>query len=442
MDTYLQERPDAKMLASSLISTLAEKLEMSQQWSCGQLLEYTQALKKTELDQTYKVKLQAVLDNKVLRQQEQATKLMVLPQSLTQVQNYLSKAEWDACKPSTLTALHTVVKRLKLCGVRSMKEDTKKWATAMLVFFEMERTGKRPCYLTIYQMSQQVAMAFAGEDTKAPVEPLVKYPASPLELGQPWLDKVYPDKDYPVNREVPGLFTLVKDHIPVRNTSALLTNKTVCNNTQPAPGSQQAQQAWAMTFLNQLGALATGSFGQNLVNQQNQAPQQPEVLLHTFQPKQKALPPPQAENHVPLPAPTPETAKPTTVVCLPERKNTPTEETADQENEQPEGEKTLESYEKATFEKLQARKKPAAHYKAGAKASAKPQAKGKSQAKTKAKVTHQVTKDKTKKVDPKGAFGCTRCRGNPKGCDPCRKPTYSGVRLNGRKAWESYMAKK
>ena len=119
---------------------------------------------------------------------------MVVPQSLIQVQNYLSKADWDACKPSTLTALRTVVKRLKLCGVKSMKEDTKKWAAALLVFFEMERTGQRPCYLTIYQMSQQVAMAFACEDSKAPVEPLAKYPASPLELGQPWLDAVYPNK--------------------------------------------------------------------------------------------------------------------------------------------------------------------------------------------------------------------------------------------------------
>lgn len=39
-------------------------------------------------------------------------------------------------------------------------------------------------------------------------------------------------------------------------------------------------------------------------------------------------------------------------------------------------------------------------------------------------------------------YGCTRCRGNIRGCDSCHSPLFSGVRFSSRKEWADYEKKR
>lgn len=46
VNQYIQERPQAVMLASSLASGLVEKIELTNMWTCGNLLEVPKAVEK------------------------------------------------------------------------------------------------------------------------------------------------------------------------------------------------------------------------------------------------------------------------------------------------------------------------------------------------------------------------------------------------------------
>ena len=353
-------------------------------WTCGNLLEVTKAVKSTQLEDQHKNTLLKALDDKTMDQQKKAVKLTMVPQSLTQIHNYLSGSEWMNAQQSSMAALQAISTRLRLCGVKALKEDTKKWCTALMVHFEMERAaGERPAYTTIYRMSQEIATAFQCSQVEAKAEPLVQYPVSPLELGEAWLNQVYDLKDMPTNRDVPNLLILVKDHIPIRNTSALLTKEK--NQLVPSSGSNEPMDKM-MGIWQQLGSCLL----QGHLPSAQPSPNTGELLLHSFQPKrvprleqtsvggqaaqaalQDAQPAPQLALPAPqlaLPAPPAEKPKVSDPQPLQEEKQEaqpPQEKKTEEPKEMPrlatskdgnQNDHSLEDYETRTFNMLQAKK--------------------------------------------------------------------------------------
>lgn len=70
VNQYIQERPQAVMLASSLVSGLVEKIKLTNMWTCGNLLEVTKAVKSTQLEDQHKNTLLKALDDKTMDQQK------------------------------------------------------------------------------------------------------------------------------------------------------------------------------------------------------------------------------------------------------------------------------------------------------------------------------------------------------------------------------------
>lgn len=94
----------------------------------------------------------------------------------------------------------------------------------------------------------------------------------------------------------------------------------------------------------------------------------------------------------------------------------------------------LEAYENQAFEAL-ARKTPKAK---SAASKAKPAAV------TKCQVLKRPAAAKAKAVPKtlgKDKYGCSRCRGAPKGCNVCIQPTYKGLILNGHAVWKAWHEK-
>ena len=70
VNQYIQERPQAVMLASSLVSGLVEKIKLTNMWTCGNLLEVPKAVKSTQLEDQHKNTLLKALDDKTMDQQK------------------------------------------------------------------------------------------------------------------------------------------------------------------------------------------------------------------------------------------------------------------------------------------------------------------------------------------------------------------------------------
>ena len=107
--------------------------------------------------------------------------------------------------------------------------------------------------------------------------------------------------------------------------------------------------------------------------------------------------------------------------------------------------KSLEDYEQEHMAMLESKKDASAKR---LKRKTAPADKGsKAEGSKPTKATHsskpkQAKAEKGKATAVELCWGCTRCRGNPKGCPSCNHEGFQGIRLNGRRAWEKYVAEK
>ena len=114
-----------------------------------------------------------------------------------------------------------------------------------------------------------------------------------------------------------------------------------------------------------------------------------------------------------------------------------------QQDAQHEGGQSLEDYENHHLALVQAKKtRPSASLKRPASANAAGPSKAIKKAEAKAKATSKAQAKAKAKAKSELRWGCTRCRGNVRGCDSCNFDGFRGVRLNGREAWLKYCAEK
>lgn len=83
-----------------------------------------------------------------------------------------------------MEASHILIKRVKLCGLKSLKEDTKKFITWMLVALQMQLVKTVPPKREMYKLAQSVANTFGAIVVKPLFGGLSQYPPSPFELGE------------------------------------------------------------------------------------------------------------------------------------------------------------------------------------------------------------------------------------------------------------------
>lgn len=103
--------------------------------------------------------------------------------------NYLSQSEWQLVEAgcSSIDVTNLLVKRIKLCGLKSLKEDTKKHITAFLVCLQMKSDNVLPPPAEMYKLAQFVHDTFMACEVQPLHAGLAKYPPSPYDIGQAWL---------------------------------------------------------------------------------------------------------------------------------------------------------------------------------------------------------------------------------------------------------------
>ena len=141
-------------MAPSLLNQLKTKLE-SRKWTATSLCEMMEACPACGLEDEHKEALLVVLEKTASSsvQADSNLKLASKPQSLIHIMNYMSAKDRDAMLAgNSWDCIILVAKRLRACGMVSLREDSKKWCTAFLVAVEMQKSGTPP-YDEIYRWS-------------------------------------------------------------------------------------------------------------------------------------------------------------------------------------------------------------------------------------------------------------------------------------------------
>ena len=437
-------------MATSMIASLGKKLSTAVSLRAGDYVSLMQHVDGSKLPEDQKLELQKTLGQVASSngQQSVANKLVKEPQSMPNVPAYLTKADWDVLLQGDLDkAPHVLVARVRLCGITSLKEDSKKVCIALLVQSLLWHGHKMPDPETIYKMGQQFTFLFNASSLTSQVAPVKKYPNLPTEMGGQWVSEAYGPTEKPELKDLPQLAELM-GYVPVRSTSKLLG---------------QAQSRGTDTSSQIVSLLTT------LVQQQGQvASPQGRVQIFDFTKKDPCLGAVTATNALALPQPShPATqqaaqhtetastvAKPGEQLALP-APPLPAQQEAGQEqkteNESAEvTEKSLEDYEAQAMAALQKKNVPNNTKSKGFKRPAAAISKQKAQPtkmEPKAAAAQGSPCKRHKQNHPSqvqikagdlGKYGCKRCRGNPKGCDQCWKQSYQGERLPGREYWHTY----
>ena len=188
-------------------------------------------------------------------------------QTLTTPQFYVPASKVAKLKDPATThdeGMTIFIELYRRLGIKSASEQTKKWAIALMLCYETQRTQRWPSYHRIYNDGQDFQAAL-----KVPAGPaaseygLMTYPTKPDELPTDIYNKAYDADDPPMCTDLPRLNVIAATHIPCRATSKLLRGEQAdIASARPAQGrSPTISTDSVVTQLGQILQKALGNGG-------------------------------------------------------------------------------------------------------------------------------------------------------------------------------------
>lgn len=137
-----------------------------------------------------------------------------------------------------MEACTIIVGRMKLCGVKSLKEDTKKSVTALLLALQKKQGHELPPAAEVAKLVDRVKEAFKASMKVPAVGGFCKYPMKLEELGNDFLKNVYDPNDPPADipAEMSGLVVSVAATLKVRTRQKGQAEQSGLSAMQPALG--------------------------------------------------------------------------------------------------------------------------------------------------------------------------------------------------------------
>ena len=386
------------------------------------------AIEDAQPEATVKNRLSECID-KLVTQDEVDTKINRNGQLLITPFNYLTQKDWDKINNDTAsywTIIYVVAERFKKIGIKPpMAEMTVKWTAGTLVANGLERSTVMPSYEAIFQLTKDLKQALKSCNVKAhpDVQSPKIYTESPSQLGQSFMALAYDNDDQPVQMSSTRVHGLVSDHIPVRETSKLLTKNhkkgieiTAADVARELMKAQQEDNGKCnITFLSKPALGSCGASSESLADadsqQQDRSIEAQAVSL--FEPKLRLSKPSSPAKPMAIEAQLAIEA-PLTIEAPskgPEQLTltTPTKSTLE----------TAEEFEDAAFNALSGGPKQVK--KVGLKKAPKPPICKRPASAAHAAIAKTVVKSGLK-------LGCKRCKGGVTGCSNCRNPDFSGWR--------------
>ena len=218
---------NTQQMQDTLLAQLQSKLNNMGQLGPSDMVSCYEALDKGNLPEAMKEKLQETLDVLAAgaHQSNGATSLAAVAQTCTTFEHYLTEKDaavlggcsmWEGCGQIAL--------RLRMIGIKGMKESLKKRCTAILVWFHVHKQGKPvPAARVAYDLSLRLMTELKQSNTAIPpgATSLACYPPDPMRLPASHLEASYPN-GLPAKKDLDGLATLMQHHIFVRSNGKLL----------------------------------------------------------------------------------------------------------------------------------------------------------------------------------------------------------------------------
>eukprot|EP00435_Cladocopium_sp_Y103_P053393 s2140_g17.t1 len=237
----LQARPNVAVLQSNLGNGLVQKLNGIKNILTSEIVQLYDVIQSSRLPNDLKASLTNLLDAKAAGMESNSNqKVTQQSQKCDHVENYLTAGEQEALqRKSPWEGAAILASRLRLLGVMSMKESTKKKAVGLLCWYDVQRGGQPPSHDSSYALAQHMLQSFQSSPTQTPVGAvtLQEYPMNPNQLSPAHLQASYGD-DKPCPQDCPGLASLIKFNLCVRSTCGKLSMVA----TQKAQQTQQLQK--------------------------------------------------------------------------------------------------------------------------------------------------------------------------------------------------------
>ena len=229
LEQLLKARPSLLAKQDVWLQQLQHKLQAVTELPPAAMLELYQVFEKCSLPQSIVESCIEVLDGKALGNEKAgSSRLQQKPQQCDSLVKYLTAEEIGNLETQDMwSGTAILAKRLRLLGVRSMKESTKKVSVALLLLLEFKRTGKMPCADISYTLAQHMLAAFDGCPIQMPVgaPSLAAYPIDPAGLAAGHLQASYAAGQQPLGKDYPELAQVFKHDTVVRGSSKKLQDQ-------------------------------------------------------------------------------------------------------------------------------------------------------------------------------------------------------------------------
>ena len=202
---------------------------------CGQLsdvMSLYHAIAGCDLNAGIKAHLTEAVDNKMSNAaafSAVAPMGVAKPQLLVHILNWLTKCDWEKlnCPDATLMGMINVLcNRLNKCGITSLHEQTTKWAVAVIMWCQHQKTQQWMSSHGAYDLVAEFKKSFDVAKKIYPFKYIAVYPEYPCHLDSDAFSYAYPDDDDgPITYGIDG-FANIGAYIPLRSTSSLLKKPT------------------------------------------------------------------------------------------------------------------------------------------------------------------------------------------------------------------------
>lgn len=431
----------APMLQDSLLGALLRKVDLTSQLMPSDFVIMLEAVDSSALEGDKKTKLKDELMRRAAENQQDSGGNQVVrkPQSLVNIVAYLTQKELEHLMTGEITlAPYIIIRRLKLAGMTSMKEDTKRAAVSLLAQSMLWHGMQMPDADYTYRMAAQLTSLFGSTKVESKVPALKAYPESPTDLGEDWLRKVY-GEEAPCLKSLPQLAE-IGTQVVVRNTHGSLSRNSSTRMTgkqqeredmfyqrqrqdfilnERCPSGASSSKPVTLTIFDKQPTpkkgLPAADSALDLLQQKKQmgGPSSPASKAQLALPDAEGTSKPLEDHGKKEEQQENQTAQAASSVSPPAEKHEA---------------KSLESYEEEAMAALM--KKPAANnpvLKKPAASTTLASSSGSTMAST--------------AIPAKRIYGCLRCRGNPRGCDTCHSDKFSGKRFKGREDYNKFVQK-
>ena len=232
----LRAQSDHAKLEASLLAGVTSKIEHLKQlptWGPGMAVSLYTCLDTLAFSVAFKDKVKTFIDDALgsgATAKSETMSMLVLKTQTVNVMPWLTEADWDILNSNQgySTKLNCMCARLRAIGIRSMSEQTAKYAVACLCCLYTEM----PDATTTYRAVQDMKMTFNSMSQPPAEFPYIReYPMDPASLSPEYISLFYKDEQ-PAGRHLDKL-AQVLPRVCVRSTSKLLRDAAVKPSPKP-----------------------------------------------------------------------------------------------------------------------------------------------------------------------------------------------------------------